>query len=674
MKTLLLRATIISFGTLLARSAFSPSFGAPFIVTGPVTAPDTARVALQAEAVKFFTLWQDAWTDNQQPKMFATHRWVYRHCHGVLVSRVGEPNRQPEANYVSIASERTAFSVCPTWLLGDDARLTDEALMTDAAIAPKALTKVRAARALLIDRFARTASHAPTDGFIVGQRVRFLVDQDLPDSALVIANACRADAWWCAALRGYVEARLGHHERAEQAFASARDSMSTGIRCQWDDIGPLLSSDERDVYNVNPCTKRAAIVERFWWLADPLYGDIGNERRLAHDARLVLVSLHAALPVDGRYRWGLENGADALSKMILRYGWPSYIAWGGAPEDVSHSGWLRQHNSVEQPPYTTFEYQRNRIRTRADWFAIDSPYAAPATAWQLAERTDGSARGIWWPDEHVARRRPLVQIAEGQVAMLRRQSSVLLAVAHLIGGATLAALGDASEANLLTSAGPNNVTTIHTRHAPVAATLVLHGSIASVPTMVAVEVRNPDHDGLDARTRFGVRPPATLAMMNNGEIAISPPILRSANADANVDAIELNAKGDAVLEQMLGSTRIDQAQQSRIGVYWESYGFVATEAATVSVRVEPKGKGSILGRLGVFLNVLTDPKTSIEISWREEGNDRAVQPTADHVEIKRHSVVLDLKQLMPGEYDLVVGVGKIGQLPVTNRMTFTLVR
>jgi len=192
--------------------------------------------------------------------------------------------------------------------------------------------------------------------------------------------------------------------------------------------------------------------------------------------------------------------------------------------------------------------------------------------------------------------------------------------------------------------------------------------------MVAVEVRNPDHDGLDARTRFGVRPPATLAMMNNGQIAISPPILRSANADANVDAIELNAKGDAVLEQMLGSTRIDQAQQSRVGVYWESYGFVATEAATVSVRVEPKGKGSILGRLGVFLNVLTDPKTSIEISWREEGNDRAPQPTADHVEIKRHSVVLDLKQLMFGEYDLVVGVGKIGQLPVTNRMTFTLVR
>ena len=94
----------------------------------------------------------------------------------------------------------------------------------------------------------------------------------------------------------------------------------------------------------------------------------------------------------------------------------------------------------------------------------------------------------------------------------------------------------------------------------------------------------------------------------------------------------------------------------------------------MSVRVEPKGKGSILGRLGAFLNVLKDPRTSIEISWREEGNDRGARPTADHVAIKGHGVVLDLKQLMPGAYDLVVGVGAIGQMPVTNRMTFTLVR
>jgi len=247
-------------------------------------------------------------------------------------------------------------------------------------------------------------------------------------------------------------------------------------------------------------------------------------------------------------------------------------------------------------------------------------------------------------------------------------------VAHMIDGATLAPLRDTSEATLTTSDGPHNVTTIQTRRAYVAQTLVLHGSIASVPTMVAVEVRNPEHDGLDARTRFGVRPPATLATLKHDELAISPPILRTPNADANADAAELNASGDAVLQQMLGSTRIRQTQQSRVGVYWESYGFVATEPATVSVRVEPKGKGSILGRLGVFLNVLTDPKTSIEISWREEGNDRGVRPTADHVAIKRHSVVLDLKQLVPGEYDLVVGVGKVGQIPVTNRMTFTLVR
>ncbi len=673
MRTLLLRASILSVGTLFARSAFLPVFSPMSIVASPASAPDTARIALTAEAVKFFTTWQDAWTDNQQPRMFAARRWAYRHCHGVLMSRGGEPNRQPESNYVAIASGRTAFSVCPTWLLGDDARVADEARMTDAAIAPQALVKVRAARALLIDRFARSALLAPTDGFIVGQRVRFLVDQDLPDSALVIARACRADAWWCAALQGYVEAHLGHSARAEQAFASARDSMSAAARCQWDDIGQLLSTEEREAYAVNSCTKLATIVERYWWLADPLYSEAGNERRVAHDARLVLVSLHAALPVDGRYRWTMDYGADALSKMILRYGWPTFIAWGGPSEDVSHSSWMRQHNSREQPPYTTFEYQRDRVRTRADWFAIDSPYVAPASAWQLTEPTDGSSHGIWWPDEHVSRRRPLLQIARGQVAMLRRQTGVLLAVAHNIDGA-LAALRDTSDATLMTGNGPNSMTAIHTRRAHVAETLVLRGNIPSAPTLVAVEISSPDREGLDARTRFGLTPPAALDAMKVGELAVSPPILRTVITDAIAEAHVLNDRGDAVLEQMLGSTRINQTKQSRVSVYWESYGFVATEPTTVRVRVEPKGKGSILDRLGVFLNVLQDPKSSIEISWRDEGSNRSVQLPNDHVAIQRHSVVLDLKQLLPGEYDLVVGVGVIGQIPVTNRITFTLVR
>src|SRR6185503_15238542 len=63
--------------------------------------------------------------------------------------------------------------------------------------------KTKAARAALLDRLARGAKRVPGDGWIAGQRVRYLAEDDRALDAVNAARECRAAASWCAALAGF---------------------------------------------------------------------------------------------------------------------------------------------------------------------------------------------------------------------------------------------------------------------------------------------------------------------------------------------------------------------------------------------------------------------------------------------------------------------------------------
>src|SRR2546421_12345099 len=99
-----------------------------------------------------------------------------------------------------------------------------------------------------------------------------------------VAEQCRAVRWWCDALMGLVRHVTGDYARADSAFTAARAEMPDEERCRWNDISTLLEGDAAERYRKLDCADRAAFETRWWWLAQPLYSLVTNDRRTEHFA------------------------------------------------------------------------------------------------------------------------------------------------------------------------------------------------------------------------------------------------------------------------------------------------------------------------------------------------------------------------------------------------------
>src|SRR5205085_10742924 len=135
---------------------------------------------------------------------------------------------------------------------------------------------------------------------------------------------------------GYVEQAAGRIALADTVFLRAVAAMKAADRCQWSSVSALLDARARAAYERIDCAARDSVDATFWWLADPLYIEPGNARRVEHFARQVRVRLHASAGIDERWEWKPASGADALATMIVRYGWPSQVYWAGNYEDNGH--------------------------------------------------------------------------------------------------------------------------------------------------------------------------------------------------------------------------------------------------------------------------------------------------------------------------------------------------
>lgn len=173
------------------------------------------------------------------------------------------------------------------------------------------------ARDRLIDQLMALTRVAPTDPWIVGESVLYLVEAGYDSSAVVAVRSCKSTPWWCAALRGFVLHDLERYAEADAAFDTALARMPEAERCAWNDLSLLLPDDARDEYARMPCAQRVTYEKRFWELADPSYIVPGNDRRTEHFARLVTVTL--SRNADNAY--GLPWGDD-LRELVLRYGVP----------------------------------------------------------------------------------------------------------------------------------------------------------------------------------------------------------------------------------------------------------------------------------------------------------------------------------------------------------------
>lgn len=650
----------------------------------PVRDSAAARARLVLSISEFQSAWQLAWRESESERHASANgpsqlriRTPLIHCHPTDADSQkvttywhsgDDVVTQRDFQFAQIQSRNTMFAVCPTWLFAEPVPAArDERYGRDDALVERLRVPIHDARALLLSELDAAANNWPADGWISGQRVRFWLDEHDPTTALAAANACKADKWWCAALRGYVRGRNSEVRLAETAFQEMRSAMTPAQLCAWDDVRELLRESERNAYTSLNCASRIAATAKLWWLADPLFRVAGNERQVEQELRRIEILLHSALDQDERYSWSDKFGGDALRTLVQRYGWPGYTGWGGEYIDDDHTDYLEVRNSPRSSPYTTFEYSIDRARLLPSWNAVQSPFSAPESSWILTnDNILGQPFTEWWPIEHFRTPRRLVLLPEGQHAMLRRDTLIRVAATVTLSHRLLRD-GAAMDVMFVSSPSSGKVDSLSRRAIRAGTIGVMQGMIPSAPTVLGVEALGINGRLTDARARFGVTPPPTLAAMKPGEIGVSEPVL----LDAQGDKLDVTKPSEALLDQMLNTTLLD-SRHRRVGVYWETYGIAPSDTVTVSVRVATDQQLSAVRRLGMALNVASNPNREVVQSWTEPDPRRSTQTLSGRVPVTSRAILLNLSLLQTDNYVLEVSVERKDGTVATARRRITV--
>ena len=658
----------------------------------PVAA-DSARAhaRLTLELSEFHAAWQRFWRTSEiaravfdKDKIATRLRLGYVHCHpdrrtGTVAARAeavvlsADVAVRPYALYPLIQSDSSIFATCPTWMMSQAVPLAlDESLMLDGALLPDYRDAARFLRVAVLSAFDSAARQWPGDGWIAGQRTRLRVDQRDTVGAQQAVDSCAVTGWWCAALRGYVASWRGRTVVAESLFRAMQQQMSPAQRCAWNNEQPLLSRDERDDYDHLSCDARSTMSTTMWWLADPLFRVAGNERYVTQESRRVQVAMRRAVGSDERFAWDGARGGDAMARLIERYGWPTYTSWGGPAVDDAHAGYLTLRGSTSVEPFTTFEYTNDREHFVPSARARNNPFAAEESDWSLfGEPTESDPLATMWPAEHVRVMRPIAQLRDGQTVMLRRQSHVVAvtavntsSVVHPQNAARRDSVPLAFDAMLLRTTSPTHIDSLAQRTVRAGNAIVMQGMIPSAPALLAIEALGLGGLRVDARTRFGIVPPPSLSTMRAADVAISDAAL----IDVRRGSFDAQTPADTILDHLLGSVQLDSTTR-RVGLYWETYGIAAGDTVAIAVRVSRDDDVSLARRLGVALNVASDPNRPIEIRWTEPDPQHATRTLVGPVPVQQRFLVLNLGQLIAGTYALEISVERRGAPLVRTRRT-----
>ncbi len=630
------------------------------VAHAPATPVDSTKAHAYADSAvhAFLKEWRTAWAETQDQLRppnamdmeFQMHEGAMRalsiHCHWPLV--------HPTIARRLIRGPTASQATCPGWYPLDAPPIDDERRNIDAALTPTRRLKLRQFRSIMRSELDVVARQIPGDMFITRQRVRFAIDDGDLAGAAAAAAACQGDPADCGFLQAFILYRAGIVSAADSAFLAAARLLPDSQRCTWNDVAVLLDDPgKRRDYQSMSCAERADVEARFWWLSDPLFVEAGNERRAEHFVRKVQISLMESAE-DERQHLEPKYGGEGVTENLVRYGWPTQLYWGGFHADQSHHTWLTicppgpgpmpPGCLLEAPPYVVPEYTRGRLHTVPAFSAIIAPFKSQPEDWQLngpADVTD------WWPVEHFGRDAShIVQLPLGQSVMLRRFTATRFVWAGDLDPARLGrATGDSVSGYLFESRSPTELVNVQLSPAHVGRPLVIDAPMVAGDALIGVEIPG-DARVPAARTRFGVSVIEPLNALA-GARAVSQPLLFDPPA---VGAGTLNA--EAALGRMYGTTTLTNA--TRIGIYWEAYGFSAADTVETIVRVRREDRG-ILSQVTGVLRLSGEDAGGLGLRWTETpGNTRAIQRAEGNVPMQMRSIVLDVSQLPPGSYSLDV--------------------
>lgn len=668
--------------------------------------PDTARVhdALRKEIAKFELVWYRTWETAQ------SERNEYYIRRGASTARraaalscyFGEPRLQGGLIRVWVSGPVDGGAVCPLWFPPDENIPPDEAEDIDLALSGVDARPARMARDALLQVLAISAELHPADVWIVGQRVRFLIDQHQFAEARTVADACRGDARACTDLRALARYVSGDLAGAEALFresdalaAAARPAdaacLPEGLIALFDDIRARQVSDAS-------CADQERIAATLFFLADPLFALAGNERYVAHGVRRVQTALRAIDRRDERYVWVRGAAGDGLRYTVLRYGWPSHTYWAGwtqerrlgqqieampqgegfitegfnkkpGPKSAGGGGRVFQSVSLRPirqffTPYTVKEYSPDRTALVPAFVALEDPFALDSSHYDL-RNPDLRSPDAWWPHEHMQLNIDLRPMQTGQDIVLRRDSAnrYLVAVDDPLRGHTTSAAP--VQAALVGGQSEGTLRVIAESEVTLGDVLRFDGRIGGDPLVASAEVFVGVQPLSALRLRYGLRPPPVLEALPTDSVALSPPLfLRMPRGGAAVPMDPESAIG-----AMAGTRTFPKTVP--LVFYWESYGLTPTDTVQVSVTVRRDDERSTTRVVGSSLGLVSALRDSISVRWTEpDGRHLMVVPGTRM--IVGRALSLDMSTLPAGDYALSVQVEHAAKGTARSSRRFTL--
>jgi len=460
--------------------------------------------------------------------------------------------------------------------------------------------KTKAARAGLLERLAHGAQRVPGDGWIAGQRVRYLVEDDRAQDAVNAARECRADASWCTALAGFAFHAAGDFVRADSAFDVALAAMPERERCHWTDISVLLEGAARKRYDRLPCAQRGQFEARFWALSRPLFLVSANDFRTEHFARLTMARL---IRMSG-YPHDMAFGDDS-EELLMRYGW--------------ETGWTRSPPSMSNPfdvhvighePTPAFDFV-----PAAEVLAVAD--SADASDWELHDRMAQS--------RYAPRYARSVGELDHQVAFFRRGDSALV-VAAFDATAQTGFTHDTIDAALAIAPAASPDSAIVSRDSVALRRGVLVATAEWRPAIISVETRDSAERRV-ARARAAFRPPSS-----SGRVTISDLLLFD-------DPANLPTSLDEATARARGSLKVDRSKP--VGVYWEMYG-VSPAGETLAYRLTVTRESTPWYRRAAEKLGVVERRAPVRMQWDEP----SARPGAAHA----RALAVDFSTLPEGRY------------------------
>jgi hypothetical protein len=458
--------------------------------------------------------------------------------------------------------------------------------------------RIAEARSKLLAVLDSAAARNPGDGWIAGQRTRYLIEGGRLDEAVSGARACRAEGWWCAALEGLSLHVSEKYPEADSAFAVALRAMPAAQRCEWVDLSRIVPERLARELSRASCDERAPLVDRLWVLGQPLWSTAGNDLRTEHFSRLTMASIQARSANAHGMSW-----SDDSRELMVRYGWAEWFTRGDPGIGIGLNALPNTMGHDREPSYSFFP----------DMPSARALGALAASAWMLR---DPVARTRYAP-RHVTNMSALPH----QLTRFPRGDSMRVAVAYTVNDTALA------HDSMSVAVGTFSGARLDVERVPAGSPFSV--VVSNDTLIVSVEVHGEETKRA-ARARYAVDPLRCRVWCVSDILLFDP-----ARARATTDV-------EQVLPAALTDPRVVSGHP--LGVLWEIQGTPGPEPVWIGLTIEPLHVG-LARRVATRLH-LTRSRDPVRLRWQ------AVLQTSPQVQ----SVTLGMPASARGKYRVLLTI------------------